>query len=733
MDSNRNVFTTEKIADIEDRLDKGFVISRVEKFWFKQYVRVKKEGIAFSFTDEELEEYLKCKLGVDINDKPCTDISQLKETGISYFARVYCKIRREDGSIGNFKMRPYQKDILNDFDMHRFNILMSSRQSGKTINSSIYILYYCIFNNDKNVLIAANISDTVKEIINKIKDIYYELPWFLKPGVTNWNQSQIAFGDTGCRIKTSSATNTSGVGNTTSLLFLDEFALIPGNIMQDYYSSVFPTISSLTNSKIIITSTPRGYNLFHKLLSEAELPVGDKRKNTFHARRVYWHEIEGRFVTYVKIYSEICQKYGITKDDIIKFISDMGFEYDVRENFTTGNTEIWLPSKKINMPQWFIDENIPMDSDTFLSEYLRTLQYKYDEHRHVKLIEICDVSSWKEDAIKDIGSVESFNREYGLQFSSGDETIIDAQTMEKVLNSRIDFEYFELPAISNKTYIDYSSLKWVDDISIFNKDNAKSYEVVISVDISEGGGLGGDYSVLNIFKVMPKEIIDFPKSSHLVDFFKLKQIGIFRSNTVSVQELAEILYLVVFEYFDSEKVSVVLEVNGWGSELCLKMKEMWNGRNDYSNHIFYRYKHRQEDNDLKIGIKVRKNKNMFVKEYQKRMGLGDINVHDEHTIKEVTTFIRKETKDGNIKYEAGSGKDDVAMSLVSLSTVFEHFKFFEVISGVYDKLSPEEKKRIDMAMDSTSDTQEGPDYSMVSSALRNSRGSRGYNRTNRFI
>jgi hypothetical protein len=127
-------------------------------------------------------------------------------------------ILREDGTVGKIKLRPYQRDILDNFMGHRFNILMSSRQSGKTISASIFYTHFILFNNDKNVMIVANKADAT-EIVDKIKSIYSLIPFFLKPGIKVWNQKSLTF-DNGCRIKTSARTKTPAIGFTIDLLFL---------------------------------------------------------------------------------------------------------------------------------------------------------------------------------------------------------------------------------------------------------------------------------------------------------------------------------------------------------------------------------------------------------------------------------------------------------------------------------------------------------------------------------
>jgi hypothetical protein len=154
------VFTTELINDVTDRINDGVVIKRFENPWYQSEIGLRKSGLTFKMSQDEIEEYIRCKLD------------------IHYFAEKYCKIKTEDGSIQNIRLRDYQKKILDLYTGSRFSILMGSRQIGKTINAAIAMLHYVTFNNDKNIMIVANIASTTIEIIDKIKSIYQNLPFF---------------------------------------------------------------------------------------------------------------------------------------------------------------------------------------------------------------------------------------------------------------------------------------------------------------------------------------------------------------------------------------------------------------------------------------------------------------------------------------------------------------------------------------------------------------------------
>lgn len=146
-------------------------------------------------------------------------------------------------------------------------------KSHNTTTSAVYLLYYLCFNTDKTALCTGNKRKTAIEILDKIKKIYLELPYFLKPGIYKWNESEIAL-DNGCRVLAEATTLNTGIGFTINLLLLDEFAHLQPNIIDKFYNNIFPTITA-AKSKLLITSTQNGYNLFYKLYKAAELGEND--------------------------------------------------------------------------------------------------------------------------------------------------------------------------------------------------------------------------------------------------------------------------------------------------------------------------------------------------------------------------------------------------------------------------------------------------------------------------
>jgi terminase large subunit-like protein len=646
-----NIFTTKKVDELIERDNLGGKIHLHEKIWFKNEVNVRKARVKFAPTKKELDEYTKCKLN------------------IHYFANKYCKIKLEDGTIGQMTLRDYQKDILDLYYNNNYSILMASRQTGKTISAAIAILHFCTFNKDKGAMIVANKGATVIEIVDKIKGIYKHLPFFLKKGIVNWNQSSIVF-DNGCRIKTDKRTKEPAIGFTIDFLYIDEFAHIPNNIIEQYYTAVVPIVSSVDNPKIIITSTPKGINLFHRMLIGAELPEYDPNWNGFKALRIYWWQMEGRRDSKIFLNEILLKKYNIKPREIKKFLVENGYEiYDKIEN---NRKAIFIKHYK--------------DDEKTITDHIKTLRYN-----SLPISELGLITNWEEQQTKIIGGEDNFKQEYDLHFLSGGKMLFDNVTIESMAENKYDFSYYDIPAFNKNLKIPYNSLTFVkNQPSLFNFEEAKAYSIFVSVDLSEG--LGDDYSVINIFRLIPKtedEIKMYKKKlSDKYDYFKLEQIGVFKSNIYSVKEVAHILYLIVFELFNDDLVKIALERNTYGDELLAHMPHVFNDNNNYSNHVFLRYKHRIEQSTTKMGLKITSNKKLLVKDYQTNTKKGNIIIHDQYTINEVSTFIKHETPSGGITYKAESGHDDCIMTCVVMSSVFNMTSYRDAVDNLINVLDP---------------------------------------------
>lgn len=673
------VFTTKVVDEATDKINDGIVIKRYQNPWLKSEVGLRRAGVAFKMSADEQQEYIRCALDVH------------------YFVEMYCKVKREDGSIGSILLRDYQKEILNNFVNSRFNILMASRQVGKTISSAIFMLHKILFDNDKNIMIVANKGDTAVEIVDKIKSIYTLLPFFLKPGIKTWNQKSLTF-ENGCRIKTSARTKTPAIGFTIDVLYLDEFAHIPSNIIEPYYTAAFPTTAAVQNSKIIITSTPNGMNLFHKLLTDAERPAGDTQKNNYKAMRVYWYQVPGRFLTYLRLNSHKLHEHGLTKEDIFRMCQEKW----------KGKTKIeigWNSDLQKDIVYIYNNENCT-------DEEVKRLLIEDNKGFNVPIRTLAEVTTWKEEAIKDIGGEDAFNQEYGLRFINESKSLLNESIIDELLKNKKNYIFEEISEFDKKIKFSYSDLKWVDDDDVFVPIRRKEYKIVVSVDIAEG--LGQDYSVINIFRInnKSKEIIEAQKNNYksLVDFFRLEQIGIFRNNMISIKQLSEILYLICFEYFNPENVKIVLELNNYGNTLLAEMPHVFDGKNDYGSSIFVRYKHRIDSTEEKVGLKVGENKNLLVKDYQDLMYSRGFTINNEETIREITTFIKHTTSAGNTRYAADVGHDDCVMTIVNTTSIFSKTEFMEMVDEWSNKHTDKEMLQfINHCMNSI-DFVEGVDY-----------------------
>lgn len=543
-------------------------------------------------------------------------------------------------------------------DHHNHRLYTNGILSHNTICSSIMMLHYVLFNNNKNVLVTANKLDTAVEVLDKIREIYQRLPFFLQQGIINWNQKFMVF-ENKSRIKGFATTKTSSIGQTADFLYLDEFAYLPDNIADKFYKSVFPTVSNIENSKIIITSTPNGFNLFHRLLSDAEKPEGEK--SSYCAKRVYWWQVPKRFSTYIRLNPKKVEDYGIDRNELLKHLIK---RYPKNNHSLKYNSEL---------KKWVITtlNNSDCTEENLLSESFGDL----------RLLEFSDITTWKKETIKDIGGEEAFNQEYDLRFINSSRSLLSESLIDQMVKNKKSYKWEPLDEFE-KLKFQYVDLKWIEDDEVWIPIQRKSQKIILSVDVSEG--LGQDFSIINIFKigVKSKELIDQQKHKYksIVDFFRLEQIGMYRNNLVSVQQLSELLYILAFEYFNPDNVKIVLEINTYGNELLAHMPHVFDGRNDYGSSIFFRFKHRIDATEEKIGLKVGDNKNLLVKEYQDKMEEQSIIITNEININEITTFIKHTTNAGNVRYAAdGSSHDDTVMSVVDMCSVFQKNDFRQII------------------------------------------------------
>jgi hypothetical protein len=218
-------------------------------------------------------------------------VSSLKKCkkNILHFAEKFFYIVNLDRGRDRIRLYPCQKKVLRKLRDNRFNIVLSSRQSGKTTMMTIYALWICCFYDDQRILIVANKEQTAGNIFKRIRLAYELLPNYLKPGVTEYGKTSMTLTN-GSSIGISTTSSDAGRGDSCNVLILDELAFIPDNLVEEFWRSVYPIISSSKTSKIFIASTPNGTgNLFHSLYSNAI-----QGKNNWTASRIDWWELPSR-------------------------------------------------------------------------------------------------------------------------------------------------------------------------------------------------------------------------------------------------------------------------------------------------------------------------------------------------------------------------------------------------------------------------------------------------------
>ena len=231
---------------------------------------LKKANTPHEFTEEQVIEFIRCK------EDPV------------YFARNYIKIVSLDHGLVNFDMYPFQEKLIRNFHENRFNICKMPRQTGKSTTCVSYLLHYAVFNDNVNIAILANKASTARDLLQRLQLAYENLPKWMQQGIISWNKGSLEL-ENGSKISSNSTSSSAVRGGSYNVIFLDEFAFIPNHIADDFFASVYPTISSGQSTKVIIVSTPRGMNHFYRMWHDSE-----KGKNEYVPTDVHWSEVPGR-------------------------------------------------------------------------------------------------------------------------------------------------------------------------------------------------------------------------------------------------------------------------------------------------------------------------------------------------------------------------------------------------------------------------------------------------------
>ena len=564
------VWSTKKVNDLVLAMDQGYRPKISLPFYEnKQYLR--KGNIVFEYTDEEISELAKCA------------------QDIVYFAEKYAVVMTDEG-VMQVELRDYQKTLLKDFQENRFNVVLASRQMGKTVTASIFNAWYLTFNFDKTTLLLANKSDSTKEIIDKAKIVIENLPYYMKPGIIKYDVMNVKC-DNGCRLVGQSTTAKSGIGFTIHNLYLDEFAHVHPTIVDSFYENVYPTLSASNISRINITSTPNGFNKFYEIYTDA-----DRGVNAYKATRIDW----------------------------------------------------WQHPER--------------DDD------------------------------WYKRELGNLGSEDAFNRQYGNEFVNSSNLLFSPATMKSLRKNMkayapYDFEEFE------NIHMDVSDyLTWSPEFDPETTRDSGRY-FTFSVDIAEGNG--GDYSVINIFELLPMddkhiELVQNPGAMY--DFFKLKQIGIFRSNEHVIEDFAKVLYTLAVDVFDIENVKLIIEYNTYGAILLKYLMSVFPRRNEFDEEAVVRFKHRHDARGLKPGVRVKSdNKPVMCQNLKKLTEANRFTFDEKLTVEESSMFGTMK----NGTYGGQHGNDDVIMTMVTITEFFGTTDYADMVEELLDVIDESKHEKME--------------------------------------
>jgi hypothetical protein len=574
-DINASIWTSARINKLMEEVDNGLDIKGLHNSPFKDNdINLKRANLPFEYTPEEWNELKKCK------------------EDILYFAYNYCNIQTGDG-VKLIKdgegLRDFQEEILLAFKNNKMNILMASRQTGKSVTSAIFILWFLLFHAEKTALIVADNFTTTRELLDKFRISMDHLPFFMKPGIKHINSGNVKF-DNDSRVVGRTTTKKSGIGLTVNLLYIDEFAHIDQAKLDEFYRAIFPTITADPNAKSIITSTPNGKNKFYDIWMDAIAG-----KSSYVPLRVDWWQVKGR-------------------DD-----------------------------------------------------------------------------KWKEQATADIGSVEDFNQEYGLQFFSSDELLLGANELRRLDLIKKEYERSSFYLSEDRAYInDYFYLhpkfakRQIDDF----KNDSSNY--VFTIDTADG--VGGDYSVLNIYKVVAMPVQELLKKKDAVrnelDTISLVQVGVFRSNELDINQFSAAAEFITYRIFNPDRVRIVLEMNHKGEIVHSRFADnsaYWTGQ-------FIHSKHTEMATHPKLGLRLGPtNKVKYCERFKYMVTINKIIPNDYHTFMELMSFGK--TKGG--LYRSQSGNDDLAMSSVNLVPYFDSTQFWDQGVDTYENMPTDYRKEIE--------------------------------------
>ena len=606
-------------------------------------INLKRKGVNIEWDAEKLQEFMKC------SSDPI------------YFAENYIQIVHVDRGLIPIEMYEYQKEIALAITNNRRVAVNTSRQAGKTTTAAAIILHYALFNEYKTVALLANKGDSAREILDRIKIAYEALPDWLKQGIIEWNKGHVEF-ENGCKILAGSTSSSAIRGKSISFLYIDETAFVEG--WDEFFASVFPTISSGNTTKILFTSTPNGLNHFYKTCEGAK-----DGKNGYVYIEVPWYKVPGR-------------------DDAWKNETLMAMDHDTQKfsqefECVSGDAKVRVKCKEtgeiksINISDLY--EELSLVNDRYLVETpngwkdfsgvrksvsKNTITITTHTGNSLEMTEdhlVMTSFGWTtakelvvDDRLITRDGYQLVNSIHQDKFSSKESEVYDALEVSggsqyytnDILSHNCNF------LGSSGTLINGSKLKQlVVRTPIHEREGFSQYEAPISdnvyviiVDVSRGKGM--DYSAF--------QVID-------VTTMPYKQVAMFRDNMITPIDYAEIIYRASKSY---NEAYVLVEVNDIGEQVSSLLHYEFECETLLSTENAGRGGKRLTSGFGKnsdLGVRTTKSvKSIGCNMLKMLMEQDQLIIQDFTTINELSTFSRKANS-----YEAESGcHDDTVMCLV---------------------------------------------------------------------
>jgi hypothetical protein len=297
--------------------------------------KLKPVDVKIPWSQDNIQEYLKC------SREPV------------YFIKNYVKIVNVDRGLIPFQLWPFQEEMVQTMIDNRFFIAKMPRQVGKTQTVAAVLLWYVLFHENFSIAILANKDRQAREILGRIQNAYEHLPKWLQQGIVTWNKGDIEL-ENGSKILASATSSSAIRGTSQNLVYLDEFAFVAGNLQEEFFNSVYPTISSGKTTKVLITSTPNGMNMFYKIWTDSE-----EGRNTYVRQSVHWSMIPGRDDQW--------------KKETISNTSERQFEQEFECEFL-GSSNTLIDARKLRQLVW----KPPLHSYDHMDVYEEPIQnHKY--------------------------------------------------------------------------------------------------------------------------------------------------------------------------------------------------------------------------------------------------------------------------------------------------------------------------------------------------------------------